>query len=580
MNPSFFSQSSTGIPGGPLPTRSAPKKSSNKKPVAAVIRPVPRQLGKEGSLRVDPADSSPLSSHARGYSLSDYVTWLREKIEADEANSKQEAQSQAQSQVPAPKAKQNFSPTREVTDGIFSTITDTDLVQVLDDRNVSAKTPRGVRFEEIALGYAKLNDPPVSETVQRIDPAHPVESPAPSELSRKAMFPYSEMFDLSNASEESGAVEGGDTQAFINAVSKAIASVITEMPEPVFEQRVREHFKTETHSSAAQEIAEAKRLDELKREELESAESDEATPAGSNYYFGIEDPNQPEASGITQPAHFESLEETFDIQPEPTSDEPVVAQLASATPLVSMPTTAEKVANKILSKTSKEIPTGVAAWDVEDFRWPVVTNQMIVSGGQAIDHLAESVFGLLSPSSQRLAITGLSRGDGTSSIAISLARWVAAFGKNVLLVDADLTSPVSLSNQIGLAPNLSWINAISQNLPAAEVIVRSQKMNLCVMPLAPMVSRAAWPRFIYDNLGELIDQVRSYFDLVIVDSGPSSQLLAELSRPRHMVDATLMVHDGEESPEFRQAKSMLEGFGLDRFVVAKNRVHGKTVNAA
>jgi len=221
-----------------------------------------------------------------------------------------------------------------------------------------------------------------------------------------------------------------------------------------------------------------------------------------------------------------------------------------------------------------------AAWDVEDFRWPVVTNQMIVSGGQAIDHLAESVFGLLSPSSQRLAITGLSRGDGTSSIAISLARWVAAFGKNVLLVDADLTSPVSLSNQIGLAPNLSWINAISQNLPAAEVIVRSQKMNLCVMPLAPMVSRTAWPRFIYDNLGELIDQVRSYFDLVIVDCGPSSQLLAELSRPQHMVDATLMVHDGEESPEFGQAKSMLEGFGLNRFVVAKNRVHGKTLNAA
>ena len=100
------------------------------------------------------------------------------------------------------------------------------------------------------------------------------------------------------------------------------------------------------------------------------------------------------------------------------------------------------------------------------------------------------------------------------------------------------------------------------------------------MPLAPTVSRSSWPRFIYDNLGELIDQVRGYFDLVIVDSGPSQQLLAELTRPRHMVDATLMVHDGEDSPEFNQAKNMLEGFGLNRFIVAKNRVHQKTVNAA
>ena len=126
MNPSLFSQSSTGIPGGPLPTRSAPKKSSNRKPVAAVIRPVPRQLGKEGSLRVDPANSSPLSSHARGYSLSDYVTWLRKTIEADgEVTPEQESQSQAPVQLPTERPS---APSPQITDDIFSSITDTDLV--------------------------------------------------------------------------------------------------------------------------------------------------------------------------------------------------------------------------------------------------------------------------------------------------------------------------------------------------------------------------------------------------------------------------------------------------------------------
>jgi len=237
MNPSLLTQSSTGIPGGPLPVRGTTKKSTHRKPVAAVIRPVPRQLGKEGSLRIDPANSSPLSSHARGYSLSDYVTWLRQKIEAGEARDKQENQSSPEAPVQLP-PEQPPASSAKVTDGIFSSITDTDLVQVLDDRHVSTATTKGVRFEEIASpGYGAVDHSSPGESYKRIDLGHPAESPSPSELSRKAMFPYAEMFDLSKAPQEPSEVAGGDTQAFINAVSKAIASVITEMPEPVFEQR-------------------------------------------------------------------------------------------------------------------------------------------------------------------------------------------------------------------------------------------------------------------------------------------------------------------------------------------------------
>ncbi len=549
------------------------RKSSQKKPVAAVIRPIPRQLGKQGALRIDPANSSVPKSHARGYSLSDYVTWLRKKIEADGTIPEQAQAAPAAEHAPA---------TTETTDDIFSNITDTDLVQVLDNRDVSTASSSkiaGVRFEEFSdAEYAIENQP--SETIQRIDTPHGMQEP--SEQARKAMFPFSDLYDLSDKPRETGPVSGENTQALIAAVSKAIASVITEMPEPVFEQRVKEHLSSE-QSINAETIAQAQRLDDLKRAQLESLAE---TKTGSNHYFDVQSTEAMENEPVpTEPVpetetaqNYELMQETFEQQHE--LEEPALTGVALPQPLVSLPTESDKVASAITSKSSKEIPSGVAAWDVEDFRWPVVTSQMIVSGGQAIDNLAESVFGMLSPSRQRLAITGLNRGDGSSSIAISLARWVSAFGKSVLLVDADLTSTNSLSSQIGLAPNLSWINAVSQSLPAAEVIVRSQKMNLCVMPLAPMVSRTDWPRFIYDNLGELIDQVRSYFDLVIVDTGPSAQLLAELSRPRHMVDATLMVHDGEETPEFKQAKNMLEGFGLDRFVVAKNRVHQKTVNAA
>ena len=572
MNPSL-NQSLASIPGGPLPASSRSGKKSPKKPVAAVIRPVPRQVGKQGSLRIDPADSSAPHSHARGYSLTDYVTWLRRKIENEEAATARKREQRELERSQAVEVAEDSVAQHSQKTGFFSSTTNTQQVRVAEDRKISSGVPKGVRFEEIS---GVVYTPPVSDSndVHRIDEAHP--SDAPTEQTLEALFPYRKMFDLSDEEQESAPVESGDTQSFISAVSKAIAAVITEMPEPVFEQRVREHFETDAHMEAAQSVFEAQQLDQAKREQFDSLEDDQPVPVGSNHYFGIESKETDEA------VDFTSLQETFETEPksdEPESTAQESEKLFIPPPLVSMPTQAEE-ADGVVSGSSKEIPSGIAAWDVEDFRWPAVTNQMIVSGSQAIDQLAESVFEMLSPSCQRLAITGLSRGDGTSSIAISLARWVAAFGKNVLLVDADVTSPNNLSTQIGLAPNLSWVNAVNQNLPAAEVIIRSQKMNLCVMPLAPTVSRSSWPRFIYDNLGELIDQVRGYFDLVIVDSGPSQQLLAELTRPRHMVDATLMVHDGEDSPEFNQAKNMLEGFGLNRFIVAKNRVHQKTVNAA
>lgn len=270
------------------------------------------------------------------------------------------------------------------------------------------------------------------------------------------------------------------------------------------------------------------------------------------------------------------LELVLGSEPGPPAIESAPAESA---PAIIMTSDAEDIAAEISSETAKEIPTSVAAWDVEDFRWPTITNQMIISGGEAIDQLAHSTFELASGTGRRIAIMGLGRGEGTTSIAISLARWIAASGKKVLLVDADIASP-DLSDQVGLAPNLTWINAVSQSLSPAEVIVRSQKTNLCVMPMAQMVSRVTWPRFIYDNLGELTHQVQTHFDLVIYDIGPVSQLLAELSRPELLTDAALLVHDGVGSPEFNQTKHRLESFGLDKFIVAQNRVHKKTVNVA
>ncbi|MFK7768277.1 MAG: tyrosine-protein kinase family protein [Mariniblastus sp.] len=558
MNSSIFVQPSIGIPAGPIGEQTASKstsgaKESGRKPVAAVIRPMPRGSGREGSIRVDAANSAaPNKPHVRKNNLDDYVRWLREKNHLDQRDTKPVVIEEVETEVVAQEEQAHSSesdtgssplepisleyPSVYATQNSFFSL-------MTHEHTQSISTEAILQPEADEQTLSAESDPPASATLApreieqlskfapvqlaRIDAEHPIKKNLSSaHVSFAETATSVEEEDLSDPQQPIVAAQ--DTEQFIKTVSQAIASVLTETPEPAFEQKIREHFETELHARAIQTLApwpEDKEVDRMDR------------------------------------ASLESLQEV------------------SGKPVLTMQTEAEKVAREILSDVQKEIPATVAAWDVEDFRWPAVTNQMIVSGGTAIDHLTRSVLDLVTPGNQRIAIAAMNRGEGATSIAISMARWAAASGSNVLLVDADITSP-SLSSQVGLASNLSWLNAVSQSQPPAEVIVRSQSSNLCIMPLADMVSKVTWPRFIYDNLGDLIDQVRGHFDVVILDMGPASQMLTELSKPGLLVDATLLVHGGIATDDIVQTKSRLEQFGVDKFVIAQNRTQQRSANVA
>ena len=94
MNPPIFVQPSNVITVGPIgdvePGIVADSKS---KQVAAIIRPVARVSGSEGSLRMDGANSNAGKTHLRSEQLQDYVNWLLDRIEADSKESKSHSQS-------------------------------------------------------------------------------------------------------------------------------------------------------------------------------------------------------------------------------------------------------------------------------------------------------------------------------------------------------------------------------------------------------------------------------------------------------------------------------------------------------
>lgn len=225
---------------------------------------------------------------------------------------------------------------------------------------------------------------------------------------------------------------------------------------------------------------------------------------------------------------------------------------------------------------SSSITVDLAAWDVQAFRWSQVTDDILAHAAPVMDQLTHYSLDILTGTENRIAVAGLTRGQGTSTIAAAVARWAVANGKRVLLVDADLGNP-QLSRSVGLSPNVSWLNLIREDLIPSEAIIRSKASGVCVMPLAAVVTPQTWPGHIYDRLGGLLEQVRHGFDLILMDVGPVGQLSNELSNHALMLDALMIVDENPSSGDFIKAKSQLLKSGVRKFIAAQNSVGADTI---
>lgn len=223
------------------------------------------------------------------------------------------------------------------------------------------------------------------------------------------------------------------------------------------------------------------------------------------------------------------------------------------------------------TKPGYNLPTSSVAWEVEDFTWPDVMDSSNLMTTQTAQIMVDAIASSLSTTQQRLAVVGSGRGKGTTTISMFVAKILAARNNKVLLVDADLAKP-DLTSRLGLPANLSWINLIDQNHKYGESIVRSIETGVCVMPVSRLTARVAWPKWIYDCLAGILDEVRQQFDVVILDVGPASQLIRELSRPNKLVDTAILVHNVRvpENAAFVRNQNELNSFGIKKLVVAEN----------
>lgn len=113
---------------------------------------------------------------------------------------------------------------------------------------------------------------------------------------------------------------------------------------------------------------------------------------------------------------------------------------------------------------------------------------------------------------------GPTRGLGKSFVSANFAAVMAASGKRVLLIDADLRSG-QLHRYFGVKRDRGLSSAIVKSSPAKDVIHHDVIENLDFIPTGELPSNRS-EFLLHLNLGGLLQQVACGYDLVLVDPPP------------------------------------------------------------
>ncbi len=188
-------------------------------------------------------------------------------------------------------------------------------------------------------------------------------------------------------------------------------------------------------------------------------------------------------------------------------------------------------------------PPFAASWEVDAFPWPGVaiglddvTQGRLRDAGRQLAMASREGLGVL-------AVTSVQRGEGRTTLALSLARAAAQSGLRVALLDADLARP-ELASQLGIETPCDWEELAREHKPINEAAIHSLADGVTLFP-----KRDAWAgvgdRMDGTLLNGVLHQLTPYFDLVLVDLPPMADAhrdtFAEL--PRCPLDMAVVVRD-------------------------------------
>ena len=158
--------------------------------------------------------------------------------------------------------------------------------------------------------------------------------------------------------------------------------------------------------------------------------------------------------------------------------------------------------------------------EVEQFAWMPLIDNLCHQQQIGFDRVLLELETELAADRRIIALTSVKRGEGRTTMLQCLARRAAEMGLKTCIVDLDEANP-ELAEQLGLAIDSGWEQAVFAGKPLADCCVEANRDNLTAVLLKQSLKGGALAQQSI-AAGAMLLELREQFDLVLIDTAPLS----------------------------------------------------------
>lgn len=168
-------------------------------------------------------------------------------------------------------------------------------------------------------------------------------------------------------------------------------------------------------------------------------------------------------------------------------------------------------------------------------------------------------------------VSSLHPGEGKSFVSSNLAVLLAKSGKRVALLDFDLHKPrihsyLNLSNRVGLSMYLS------ESIELADIVQKGPLPALDVYTAGPVPPNAS-ELLLNERLKDVLDELKSTHDYIVLDSPPILLITDALVLLQHVDAGILVLNTERTSPQsLNKLETILSNNGIENTSVVLNNI--------